>query len=302
MLVDDILENNRRFIREYQAQPLPPPETIPLAVVACYDPRLDALVHRALGLLPGEAFVLRTAGALVQPQGGVMRSLMLAVFMFGVRHILVVGHTSCRMAAFDTAAFIDAFRSRGVPREAFGPGDLRSWAGAIPGVREGVLLSIASIRGTPCLPRDVSVGGAILDDTSGRLEVVVQPAEPVPSPKEAVAPPAVEPPPTVEPEERPPPEAPEAKDELVQAVRTLGRILSSTKGFRPALGRVRNQLERSTNPLEHIDILEKQARAVGAESADILAAFQHLRREVAQRRGRPEWKEVIQLLRELTRP
>jgi carbonic anhydrase len=103
--------------------------------------------------------------------------LALAVYMFGVGEVLVVGHTSCRMAAFSASSFIDAFRARGTPREAFGPADLRDWAGAIPDPRGGVRAAVATLRAAPCLPRDLIVAGLVLDDASGVLEVVVPPAE-----------------------------------------------------------------------------------------------------------------------------
>jgi hypothetical protein len=98
-----------------------------------------------------------------------------------VHEVLIVGHVACRMAAFDTAAFIEEFRGRGVSREAFGDESLRSWAGAISSPREGVLLSVAAVRDAPFVPNDVLVAGVILDETSGALEVVVRPDQPVES-------------------------------------------------------------------------------------------------------------------------
>jgi carbonic anhydrase len=187
VFLDQILERNRAFVAGRQARPLPPPERMRLAVVACYDPRLDPLLLPALGLSPGDAFLLRTAGALVQPGSGSLRSLGLAVFMFGVTEVLIVGHAACRMAAFDSAWFIDAFRGRGVPREAFGPDDLRTWAGAIPSPRQGVLLSAANVAAAPFLPRDVSVAGAVLDEATGALQPVLSPGE-IPAATAGVAP------------------------------------------------------------------------------------------------------------------
>jgi carbonic anhydrase len=179
MLLDDILERNRGWVRGRKPQPLPPVETKRLAVVGCYDPRLDTLLLSSLGLAPGEAFLLRSAGALLHPGSTSMRSLGLAIFMFGVTDVLIVGHAACRMAAFDTAAFIDEFRRRGVPREAFGDESLRTWAGAIASPRQGVLLSVAAVREAPFVPRDVRVSGVVLDETTGQLEVIVRPDQPV---------------------------------------------------------------------------------------------------------------------------
>ncbi len=177
MLLDRILERNREYARGREVRPLPPPEVVRLALVACYDPRLDALLLPALGLGPGEAIVLRTAGAALGPDGPAMRSLALGVFLFGVTDVVVLGHTSCRMARFDTSEFIESFRGRGVPREAFGSEDLRQWAGAIPDPKRGVAWTVEAIRSAPFLPRDLAVSGLVLDDANGALETVVGPRD-----------------------------------------------------------------------------------------------------------------------------
>jgi hypothetical protein len=55
---------------------------------------------------------------------------------------------------FEANAFIDAFRRRGLSREAFGTQDLRVWAGAIASPRAGVLESVAAIHAASFLPKD----------------------------------------------------------------------------------------------------------------------------------------------------
>src|SRR5688572_7045242 len=170
MFLDDIFERNRGWVRGRKPQPLPPVSTMRLAVVGCYDPRLDPLLLPALGLEPGDAFLLRSAGALLQPHSTSMRSLGLAIYMFGVTEVLIVGHAACRMAMFDSAAFIEEFRRRGVPRDAFGDESLRTWAGAIASPRQGVLQSVAAVRSAPFVPKDVRVAGVVLDEATGALE------------------------------------------------------------------------------------------------------------------------------------
>jgi len=177
VLLEEILERNRLFTAGRPATPLAPPEAIRLAVLACYDPRLDTLIRPALGLDRGEGFLLRTAGARISATGDPMRSFALAVYLFGVTHAIVLGHSSCRMATFETSAFIDSFRRRGVARTAFGDGDLRDWAGAIATPRRGVDEAITALAGAPFLPEDLSIAGLLLDDTTGAIEVVVRPEE-----------------------------------------------------------------------------------------------------------------------------
>lgn len=62
-----------------------------LAVVACMDTR--HVVERVFGLGPGDANVIRTAGAVVDD--GVLRSLVTAVHMLDVSSVVVMGHTDC---------------------------------------------------------------------------------------------------------------------------------------------------------------------------------------------------------------
>jgi hypothetical protein len=47
MLIEDILKRNRAFVDGRTPKPLPPAEAVSLAIVACYDPRLDPLLRPA---------------------------------------------------------------------------------------------------------------------------------------------------------------------------------------------------------------------------------------------------------------
>src|SRR6059058_2233484 len=66
-----------------------------LAVVTCMDSRIDPLAM--LGLRPGDAKILRNAGARVTDD--VLRTLVLATYLLGVERVMVVQHTRCRMAS-----------------------------------------------------------------------------------------------------------------------------------------------------------------------------------------------------------
>jgi carbonic anhydrase len=320
MAFDEILERNLAFVAGREPVPLPPPERLGLAVVACYDPRLDPLLLPALGLKPGEAFLLRTAGALVQPGSASLRSLGLAVFMFGVTEVLIVGHAACRMASFQSSSFIEAFRGRGVPREAFGHEDLRTWAGAIPSPRQGVLLSAANIRAAPFLPRDVSVAGVVLDEPTGALEVVLRPGE-LPgagtAPPEMAAllganpeaeleaafagPPPEEPaPPAAAPPARPGP-VPAAADPLAQSVDAFVATLRARAHWRDALRRLRVELDKPGSPLAKVRMLESFARQAGGEAQDVVEAFERVKRQATGAGRTIEAREAAELLRQLTR-
>ena len=305
-LLGRVLERNRAFVSGRETRPLPPVETLQLAVVACYDPRLDPLLMPALGLDPGRTFLFRSAGALVQPAGATMRSLAMAVYMFGATEILVVGHSSCRMAAFRSSEFIELFRRRGVPRDAFGAGDLREWAGAIASPRQGVALSVGNITTAPFLPRDLSVGGLVLDDASGALEVVIEPGQTPPS---AEAEDSLE---AEQPSEEAPhreaaepardPEAEHASpdlDPLLREAAGFARLVRSKESWRHDLEELRRELGRPQHAIVKYRMLEKFARRAGAESREVSDAFERLRHAALDAKRTLESDDVLRLLRQL---
>jgi carbonic anhydrase len=280
--LDRILAHNRAFTASREARALPPADPRRLAVVACYDPRLDTLLLQALGLQPSEAFMLRTAGALIQPKGGVMRSLGLAVFMFGVTDIVIVGHTSCRMATFQNAEFVDMFRRRGVPREAFGTEDLREWAGAISDPARGVQASMRNVADAAFLPRDVRISGLVLDDTTGTLAVVGRSeakeeakedgAEPEQAATPAEAAQAASQAGTV-------PASPEL-DSLMAGVGSWLVALEKKAAWKGEVGKLRRDLATHHNPIQRVKLLEAFARKASGESKDVVRAFEQIKKEV----------------------
>ena len=278
--------------------------------MACYDPRLDPLLLPALGIEHGEAFLLRTAGALVLPGGGLMRSLGLAVFMFGAKEILVVGHTSCRMASFRNAQFIEMFLARGVPREAFGTDDLREWAGAIPSPERGVQASVENISNARFLPPDVTVSGGVLDDTTGELHLIVRdgrsvssPAQaPTVEPQAAAGEPAHAPLPGPAPGAAPPPAGQPGADELSPLVAAIADVMSKVEGqakWRNELHALQRDLARTSIPLTQFRLLEGFLRRVAGESREVARSLDRMREELAapDRRAFPD--SLTRLLRRL---
>ncbi|MFY9487959.1 MAG: carbonic anhydrase [Solirubrobacterales bacterium] len=66
-----------------------------LAIVTCIDTRIDPLA--AFGLIPGDAKVIRNAGARVTQD--VLRTLTIAAHVLGVNRIALIQHTDCGVAA-----------------------------------------------------------------------------------------------------------------------------------------------------------------------------------------------------------
>ena len=291
MALDAILEHNRSFARGRAVVPLSPPEAIHLAVLACYDPRLDHLLRPALGLEEGRGFVIRSAGAVVAPDGDPLRSLALAVYLFDVTEILVVGHTSCRMAGFETTRFIEAFRARGVSRAAFGDDDLRAWAGAIPDPRRGVLASVSALRAAPVLPRDLAIGGVVMDDGTGTLDVVISPDEAIPGDVPVTRAASAEAPPARVadgPAPHPPRPAasapPSPRDAVVAEARALFDALLAHAVWRDEVLGLRSELQTEGNPVARLRAVQRLVRRLTGESREFAKGFDRLRQAGAAAR------------------
>ena len=91
--IDDLLANNQSYAstRSPGSGPMSPAKRI--AVVACMDARLDT--GALLGLVEGDAHVLRNAGGVVTDD--VIRSLAISQRLAGTREIMLIHHTDCGM-------------------------------------------------------------------------------------------------------------------------------------------------------------------------------------------------------------
>lgn len=107
----DVVEANRAYAAATAPMDLPAAAAKGLAVLTCMDSRLDPL--RMMGLVPGDAKILRNAGARVTED--VLRTLVLARYLLEVRRVAVVQHTRCRMASGTEADVHVAIAEAGGP-------------------------------------------------------------------------------------------------------------------------------------------------------------------------------------------
>ena len=108
---DDVLAANEAYAGGFQLGGLDGRAARGLAVLTCMDSRIEPL--RMLGLEPGDAKILRNAGARVTDD--VLRTLVLAMHLLGVDRFMVVAHTRCRMAAEEEGDVHEAVRRAGGP-------------------------------------------------------------------------------------------------------------------------------------------------------------------------------------------
>ena len=91
--MDDLLAANRTYMSTFDLGDLTAPAAKGLALVTCMDSRIEPL--RMLGLVPGDAKIVRNAGGRVTHDA--LRSLILATHLLGVHRIAVMHHTGCAM-------------------------------------------------------------------------------------------------------------------------------------------------------------------------------------------------------------
>ena len=154
----DVLAANETYVDDFRLAELPPLAARGLAVLTCIDSRIEPLAM--LGLRPGDAKIVRNAGARVT--GDVLRTLVLASYLLGVDRLMVIAHTNCRMAAGDEDEVHTAVREGGGP-------DTRSLAFLVTSDQEATLRAdVQRVRSWPYLSR-LRVGGFMYDVDTGRV-------------------------------------------------------------------------------------------------------------------------------------
>lgn len=158
---DDVLTANADWAETVDHPQMAATAARGLGVLTCIDSRIDPL--GMLGLQPGDAKILRNAGARVT--NDVQRTLVLAHYLLGVDRVMIMPHTGCRMAAGDETAVHKAIQEAGGP-------DTRSMTFLTsPQQEEALLEDVQRLRSAPFLS-GLEVGGFILDLLTGRLRQI----------------------------------------------------------------------------------------------------------------------------------
>ncbi|MSO43554.1 MAG: carbonic anhydrase [Candidatus Planktophila sp.] len=158
----DALAANDEYIKSFKYSELTGVAQRGLAIVTCMDSRINPL--SVAGMKSGDAKILRNAGARVTED--VLRTLVLATYLLGVKRILIMPHTNCRMAMGEEAdihALIQ--KEHGVDTRSL---EFRT----VTDQREALITDVNRVRSYPLLNAGVVVGGAIYDVTNGKITPV----------------------------------------------------------------------------------------------------------------------------------
>ncbi len=160
-IIDDLLANNASYADGFSKGSLPMPPAKQVAVVACMDARLET--GALLGLLEGDAHVIRNAGGVVTDD--VIRSLVISQRLLGTREIMLIHHTDCGMLTFEDDELKAQIEQDTGIRPTFA-------MDAFSDVEADLLQSIARVRASPFIPHKDVVRGFIYEVETGRLREV----------------------------------------------------------------------------------------------------------------------------------
>ena len=159
---EEVLEANARYAEQFDLRTLPGPPVRRLAVLTCMDSRLDPA--RFLGLEPGDAHVIRNAGAVVTDD--VIRGLVLSTWLMDIREVLVIAHTRCKLLGGSNEQIRQEIAHRGGVDA--GAIDFHPFADLEESVRAG----LARIAQSPLLPESLEASGLVYDVETGTLRTV----------------------------------------------------------------------------------------------------------------------------------
>lgn len=169
--IDEALEANAAYSRNFDLSSLPMPPSKKLAVLACMDARLT--IEPMLGLKTGEAHIIRNAGGIATEDA--LRSLIISEQLLGTGEIIVINHTDCGMLTFTDEQLAERLKSQTgklplVPTRFYAFRDLE----------QNVLEQIQKLRLHPWIPQSISIRGFVYDVGTGKLHEVLEPSAQVP--------------------------------------------------------------------------------------------------------------------------
>ena len=150
-----------------------------MVIVTCMDTRLTYLLPLAMNLKENDAKIIKNAGAVItHPFGGIMRSVMVAIYSLDADEVFVIGHHDCGMTRVDATTTLGNMIKKGIARHTlvtmqYSGIDIHGWLSGFKSVEDSVANSVDIIRNHPLMPISIPVHGLVIDPYTGRLELVV---------------------------------------------------------------------------------------------------------------------------------
>ncbi|KEQ24315.1 beta-class carbonic anhydrase [Paenibacillus tyrfis] len=179
-LLSQIMEYNRSFVEEQKYEPyltskFPDRKFV---ILTCMDTRLIELLPASMNIKNGDVKMIKAAGGVVStPFGGIMRSIIVAIYELGADEVLVIGHHDCGMSHLNPERVKEKFVARGIKEETlktleYSGLNLERWLRGFEDVKESVKSSVNIIKNHPLVPA-IPVHGLVIDPSTGKLDVIV---------------------------------------------------------------------------------------------------------------------------------
>ena len=94
-ILDGILEDNKKFVENFEGEEMSHHAQKKLAILTCMDCRLIDFFEPALGLKRGDAKIVRNAGNSIVGEDAI-RSIGAALYNLGAEEVLVVGQEALK--------------------------------------------------------------------------------------------------------------------------------------------------------------------------------------------------------------
>lgn len=180
-ILSEIIDYNKNFVEEKQFEAYAttkfPDKRI--VILTCMDTRLTELLPKAMNLRNGDAKIIKSAGAIVtHPFGGIMRSIIIAVYELQADEVYIIGHHDCGMSSIDTDNIISHMVERGVDNSLFSTLkysgiDMKDWLRGFSDVTQSVKSSVDQVRNHPLMDRSVPVHGLVAHPDTGALDIII---------------------------------------------------------------------------------------------------------------------------------
>jgi carbonic anhydrase len=161
-VIDELLLRHEERMRDFRAGALPITPSLAVAIVTCMDARI--LLPEVLGLRPGDANVIRNAGATVTDD--VLRTLALSHHLLKTQAVMLVGHTGCGLLNLDEPKFREGLIQ-------LTGADAPQTFGAFTDLQEHVRAQVARVRTHPWLADLKEVRGFVYDVQTSRITEIL---------------------------------------------------------------------------------------------------------------------------------
>ncbi|MGM9968116.1 MULTISPECIES: carbonic anhydrase [unclassified Rummeliibacillus] len=180
-ILNEVITFNKSFVEEKRYEPYitskyPDKHFV---ILTCMDTRLVELLPKAMNLRNGDVKIIKSAGAtLNHPFGGIMRSLLVAIYELQADEVFVIGHYDCGMSAVNPDKMLQKMIDRGITQDTldlltYSGVDLKQWLHGFEDVQENVQHSVEMIKNHPLVLDSIPVHGLVIDPKTGKLDIIV---------------------------------------------------------------------------------------------------------------------------------